>query len=156
MYLGHGGEFFKPGTAEPSVNNETGIATLNMMKSLVEYSNPDFLTYNTAEVVPIWKSGNLALAQLWGSSGGELTGGEGSEPGVAENTVLVGAPTVGGGSTPSSTLWWDGFTIAKNISDEDAEATFVAHGQRHLRRDGRGEQRRCGLADGFLQAGQVG
>ena len=126
MYLGHGGEFFKPGTAEPAVNNETGVATLNMLKSLVEYSNPDFLTYNTAEVVPIWKSGNLALAQLWGSSGGEITGGEGSEPGVAENTVLVGAPTVGGGSTPSSTLWWDGFTIAKNISDEDAEATFVA------------------------------
>ena len=23
-------------------------------------------------------------------------------------------------------LWWDGFTIAKNISDEDAEASFIA------------------------------
>ncbi|MDW4499317.1 extracellular solute-binding protein [Sulfitobacter sp. D35] len=126
MYLGHGGEFFKPGTAEPSINNETGVATLNMMKELVSLSNPDFLTYNTATVVPIWKSGNLAIAQLWGSSGGELVGGEGSEPGVAENTVLAAAPSVGGGSTPSSTLWWDGFTIAKNVSDEDAEATFKA------------------------------
>lgn len=126
MYVGHGGAFFEPGTAEPAVNNETGVATLNMMKELVSLSNPDFLTYNTATVVPIWKSGNLALAQLWGSSGGEIVAGEGAEPGVAENTVLVGAPTVAGGDTPSSTLWWDGFTIAKNISDEDAEATFKA------------------------------
>ena len=126
MYLGHGGTFFKPGTAEAAVNNEIGVATLNMLKALTEYSNPDFLTYNTATVVPIWKSGNIAVAQLWGSSGGELVGGEGAEPGVADNTVLLGAPTVAGGSTPSSTLWWDGFTIAKNISDEDAEATFVA------------------------------
>lgn len=126
MYLGHGGEFFKPGTAEPAINNEQGVATLNMMKDLVSLSNPDFLTYNTATVVPIWKSGDLAIAQLWGSSGGELLSGEGAEEGVAENTVLVGAPTVAGGSTPASSLWWDGFTIAKNISDEDAEATFLA------------------------------
>ncbi|MCL6285153.1 extracellular solute-binding protein [Ruegeria sp. 2012CJ41-6] len=126
MYLGHGGEFFKPGTAEPAINNELGVATLNMLKELVALSNPDFLTYNTATVVPIWKSGDLAIAQLWGSSGGELLSGEGAEEGVAENTVLVGAPTVAGGSTPASSLWWDGFTIAKNISDEDAEATFLA------------------------------
>ena len=39
---------------------------------------------------------------------------------------MVAAPTVAGGSTPASTLWWDGFTISKNISDEDAEATFIA------------------------------
>ena len=34
--------------------------------------------------------------------------------------------TVGGGSIPASTLWWDGWTVAKNISDEEAEATFIA------------------------------
>jgi len=126
MYLGHGGKFFKEGTAEPAVNNEQGVATLNMLKSLMEYSNPDFLTYNTAAVAPIWEAGNLAIAQMWGSSMGGLTDDEGSTPEVIENTMATGAPTVGGGSTPSSTLWWDGFTIAKNISDEDAEATFIA------------------------------
>ncbi len=126
MYLGHGGKFFKEGTAEPAVNNEQGVATLNMLKSLMEYSNPDFLTYNTAAVAPIWEAGNLAIAQMWGSSMGGLTDDEGSTPEVIENTMATGAPTVGGGSTPASTLWWDGFTIAKNISDEDAEATFIA------------------------------
>jgi len=126
MYVGHGGEFFKPGTAEPAVNNPTGVATLNMLKALMEYSNPDFLTYNTAAVAPIWEAGNLALAEMWGSSAGQLLDDEGSTPEVVDNTVLARAPTVAGGSTPSSTLWWDGFTIARNISDEDAEASFIA------------------------------
>lgn len=126
MYLGHGGEFFKPGTAEVAVNNAKGVATLNMLKSLMEYSNPDFLTYNTSTVVPIWEAGNLAIAQLWGSSVGGLIDDEGSTPEITQNTVPVAAPTVAGGSTPASTIWWDGFTIAKNISDKDAEATFIA------------------------------
>lgn len=34
--------------------------------------------------------------------------------------------TVGGGSIPAKTLWWDGWTVARNISDEDAAATFIA------------------------------
>ena len=126
MYLGHGGRFFKDGSAEPNINNEVGLATLNMLKALTEYTNPDFLTYNTATVAPIWEAGNLAIAQLWGSTGGQLLDDEGSTPEVVDNTVLVAAPTVAGGTSPASTLWWDGFTIAKNISDEDAEATFIA------------------------------
>ena len=73
MYIGHGGSFFKPGTAEASVNNAQGIATLNMLKSLTEYSNPDFLTFNTATVAPIWELGNLAMAVMWGSSVGDLS-----------------------------------------------------------------------------------
>jgi len=47
MYMGTGADFFKPGTAEVRINNEHGIATLNMMKALTEYSNADLLTYNS-------------------------------------------------------------------------------------------------------------
>ncbi|MEM6477634.1 MAG: extracellular solute-binding protein [Pseudomonadota bacterium] len=126
MYLGHGGQFFEPGTAVASVNNAQGIATLEMLKALSEYSNPDFLTYNTATVAPLWEAGSLAMAAMWGSSMGGLMDAEGAEEGVAENTVATNAMFVGGGDVPASTLWWDGFTISKNISDEDAEATFIA------------------------------
>jgi maltose-binding protein MalE len=45
---------------------------------------------------------------------------------VIDGFAIAGPMTVGGGSTPASTLWWDGWTVAKNISDEDAEATFIA------------------------------
>lgn len=126
MYLGHGGEFFKPGTAEASVNNEIGVATLNMMKELTSFSNPDFLTYDTATVSPIWEAGNIAMAQMWGSSMGSLMDGEGSSEEIVAATMPTGAMTVGGGESAASSLWWDGFTIASNISDEDAEATFIA------------------------------
>ena len=46
MFLGHGGEFFKPGSAEPNINNQKGIATLKMLKTLASYSNPDYLTHD--------------------------------------------------------------------------------------------------------------
>ena len=59
-------------------------------------------------------------------AGTAILDGEGSSEEVTSNTLLVGAPTVGGGSIPAATLWWDGITIAKNVPDADAEATFAA------------------------------
>lgn len=126
MYLGHGGEFFKEGTAEVSINNEQGVAALNVLKSLTEFMNPDYLTHDSNATSAEWEAGNVALMNMWGSRTGVLQDNEGAEPVVYENT-MVGAPmTVGGGTLPASTLWWDGWTVAKNVSDVDAAATFVA------------------------------
>jgi len=126
MYLGFGGEFFKPGTAEPNINNEAGIAALNTLKSLTELSNPDYLTFDSNAVQASWEAGEIAMAHLWGSRGTGLLDNEGSTEEIVGNTLLVSSPTVGGGDIPASTLWWDGFAIASNISDEDAEASFLA------------------------------
>ena len=126
MYLGMGGEFFEAGTAKPSINNETGVKTLETLKALADISNPDFLTFDSNATGALWESGQLALATMWGSRAGPILDDEGSTEEIISNTVLAGAPTVGGGDKPATTLWWDGFTIAKNISDEDAEATFIA------------------------------
>jgi ABC-type glycerol-3-phosphate transport system substrate-binding protein len=126
MYLGHGGEFFKVGAADVTINNPRGVAALNTMKALTEYMNPDFLTHDSNGTSAEWKAGNVAMMNMWGSRTGVLMAKEGNDPKVAENTT-VGAPmTVGGGSIPATTLWWDGWTVAKNISDEDARATFLA------------------------------
>jgi ABC-type glycerol-3-phosphate transport system substrate-binding protein len=124
MYLGHGGSFFKAGSAEPAINNAQGVATLNMMKALSEYMNPDFLTHDSNAVQASWEAGNVAMTNLWGTRAGAVTDGEGSTADIEKNTKFASAPTAAGGSIPSSTLWWDGFAIAKNISDADAEATF--------------------------------
>lgn len=126
MYMGTGAEMFKAGTAEVSINNEHGVTSLNMLKSLMEYSNPDFLTFDSNATQALWEGGELAIANMWGSRGGAVLDDEGSTEEVTSNTSLIAAPTWGGGTVPASTLWWDGFTIAQNISDEDAEATFVA------------------------------
>lgn len=126
MYLGLGGELFAQGSAEATIENAQGVAALTMIRDLVAYSNPDFLTFDSNATQALWEGGNLALATMWGSRGGGILDGEGSTPEIVDSTVLAGAPTVGGGSIPASTLWWDGFTIATNISDADAAASFQA------------------------------
>ncbi|MCI2401125.1 extracellular solute-binding protein [Aliiroseovarius subalbicans] len=130
MYTGFGGEFFKAGSAEVAINNEQGVAALNMMKALTEYMNPDYLTHDSNATGAEMEAGNVMMMNMWGSRMGNLMDEEGAEEQVYSN-ITVGAPlTVGGGSIPASTLWWDGWTVAKNISDEDAAATFqaMAHG----------------------------
>ncbi|MEM1386744.1 MAG: extracellular solute-binding protein [Pseudomonadota bacterium] len=126
FYFGHGGSLFETGSAEPSINNETGMAALASIASLAEYAHPDYLSHASNETQGLWEAGQAALGIMWGSRGDAILDAEGSTPEVTDNTLLVGAPTVGGGSTPVATLWWDGITIAKNVSDEEAEATFAA------------------------------
>ena len=125
MYLGHGGEFFKPGTAEPSINNAQGVATLNMLKQLADLSNPDFLTHDSEAIKVEWESGKVGLMTLWASRSGTLLDDEG-DPAITAATKLAAPATVGGGSIAAATLWWDGFTLAANRPDADAEASFRA------------------------------
>jgi ABC-type glycerol-3-phosphate transport system substrate-binding protein len=126
MYIGHGGEFFKAGSAEVAINNEQGVAALNMMKALTEYMNPDFLTHDSNATGAEMEAGNVMIMNMWGSRVGNLMDSEGAEKQVYSNITVGGPLTVGGGSIPASTLWWDGWTVAKNLSDEDAVATFLA------------------------------
>ncbi|MCU0832679.1 MAG: extracellular solute-binding protein [Rhizobiaceae bacterium] len=126
MYLGYGGAFFAEGSANPAINNEKGVAALEMMKALSAHMNPDFLTFDSNALQAEFEAGKVAMANFWGSRAGAVTDAEGSTPEVTAAIKFAGAPTVAGGSIPATTLWWDGFTIAKNISDEDAEATFRA------------------------------
>jgi len=125
MYIGHGGEFFEPGTAKVSIHNQAGVDALHMMKALSHFMNPDYLTHDSNATSAEWKAGNVAIMNMWGSRVGPLKSDEVAAE-VASNTDIAGPMTVGGGSIPASTLWWDGWTVAKNISDEDAEATFLA------------------------------
>ena len=126
VFLAHGGEFFKPGTAEPTVNSEAGIAALETLKAMVEYAHPDHLTQASNETQGLWEAGDAALGIMWGSRGSPILDDEGSSEEVTSNTVLSAAPSVEPGGKPGATLWWDGFTISSNVSDAEAEATFAA------------------------------
>jgi len=126
IYMAHGGEFFEPGTANPAINSEAGIATLEMMAQLAEYAHPDHLSQASNETQATWEAGQAAIGFMWGSRGSVILDDEGAVEGVTENTVLSAAPVVEGIGIPGATLWWDGFTIAANVSDEEAEATFAA------------------------------
>lgn len=126
MYLGHGGEFFVPGTAQVSINNAAGVATLEMMKALTGYMNPDFLTHDSNATAAEWMAGNVAIMNFWGSRAQALMQPAGSAPEVHTNTRVAGPLMVGSSGVPATTLWWDGWTVARNATDADAEATFRA------------------------------
>ena len=126
MFLGYGGTHFKPGTAEPNINTPEGVAALEMMKALSEYMNPDFLTHDSNATNAEFRAGNVALMNMWGSRAATMTDADGVPQEVVDGFAIAGPMTVGGGEIPASTLWWDGWTVAKNISDEEAAATFQA------------------------------
>ena len=126
MFLGYGGSHFEAGSANPSVNSEAGVNALNMMKALSGYMNPDFLTHDSNVTNAEYRAGNIALLNMWGSRASSQTTAEGVTDAVKNGHAIAGPMTVGGGSTAASTLWWDGWTVAKNISDAEAEATFIA------------------------------
>lgn len=126
MYLGTGGDFFAAGSADATINNANGVKALETMKAMADLMSPDFVTYNTNAVQPIWEANELALQNGWGSRAGAYIDATKGFPEIAADTAFAATPTIGGGSIPASSLWWDGFGVAKNISDEDAEASFQA------------------------------
>ena len=125
-YLGTGKDFFAPGSAELAINNADAIAVLETMKAMTGYMGQDWATYNTNEILPIWEAGELALGISWGSRASAYIAQDSPSPDIAKVTAFAAAPTIGDGTVPGAALWWDGFTIAKNISDQDAEASFRA------------------------------
>ena len=123
-YLALGGELFEGETAAPTLVNDVAVAALTRMKRITGYMDPDFLTMDTKLVVAELEQGAAAFANLWGSSAGAVLDGQGAAEGVVEHLRLAAAPLVGEPGRPASTLWWDGFTIARNVDDADAAATF--------------------------------
>ena len=125
-YLGTGGEFFEPGSAKLAINNENGLKVLETMRAQIAFMDPDYLTFDANEIQKEYEAGNVAIMNEWGSIAGAILDDQGAADGVVANTVLAAAPTIKGGTIPAAALWWDGFTIAKNISDEDAAVSFQA------------------------------
>ena len=126
IYLAHGGEFFEPGTANAAINSDAGIATLEMMARIAEYAHPDHLSQASNETQATWEAGQAALGIMWGSRGSVILDDEGSTPEGDRQHRAGRAPMVDGIGIPGATLWWDGFTIAANVPDAEAEATFAA------------------------------
>ena len=116
MFLGFGGEHFKAGSAMPNVNSEAGVKALNMMKSLSEYMNPDFLTHDSNATNAEFRAGNVALMNMWGSRAATLLDADGISQDVKDGFNSAGPMTVGGGSTAASTLWWDGWSTKGSAS----------------------------------------
>ncbi|MEM7441891.1 MAG: extracellular solute-binding protein [Pseudomonadota bacterium] len=121
MYLGFGGSLFNDDKT-PSINNENGVAALEMMQALTEYMDPEYLGSDSTYVQQQFQQGDIAMAVLWASRAGAMD--DPAESQVVEMVTMAAAPSAVEGGAPASTVWWDGIVIAENISDEEAAAAF--------------------------------
>lgn len=119
MYLGEGGTFVDANNM-PTINNEKGIASLEMMKALTEFMDPEYLVSDSTYVQQQFQQGKIAMANLWASRAGAMN--DEAESQVVGKVKMASAPM--GSAAPASSIWWDGIVIAANITDEEAEAAF--------------------------------
>ena len=106
----------------PNVNNETGIESLEKLKAATEFYDPEYLVSDSTYVQQQLQQGKIAMANLWASRAGAAD--DEAESQVVGLVSTSMSPVAFEGEAPVATLWWDGFVIAKNISDEEAEAAF--------------------------------
>lgn len=121
MFFGFGGKFVDDDNM-PTVNSEAGVKALETMKAITEFLDPEYLISDSTYVQQQFQQGKIAMANLWASRAGAAD--DEAESQVVGLVNGAAAPRAFEGGPPATTIWWDGMVIAKNITDEEAEAAF--------------------------------
>lgn len=121
MYPGFGGAFFNADNTT-AVNSEAGVKALETMKAALPFVDPEVLNSDSTTVQQQFQQGKIAMAQLWASRAAAMN--DEAESSVVGKVKMASAPIAMDGGAPATNLWWDGIVIAKNISDEEADAAF--------------------------------
>ena len=104
----------------PALDRAKATVVLERMKKLTEYMDPEYLVADSTFVTKQLQQGKVAMANLWASRAGAV-----NDPAESQFTGKIKmAAGLKGSETLASTLWWDGWVVAKNTSDEEAEAGF--------------------------------
>ncbi len=120
MYMGMGGDFFDG--SKPTLNNAMGIRTLEMMRNLTHYMDPEYLVADSTYVQQQFQQGKIAMAVLWATRAAAMDDAKESQ--VVGKVKMAAAPSPVSGALPASTLWWDGVVLAKNMTDQKADEAF--------------------------------
>ena len=116
MYLSLGGELFKNDESPKiTIRNKIGVKALEMMKSVVDYSNPEHFEVETSIIEKNWLDGNSAIGLFWASQYNNLN---------TDDTSIHIALSLNDGNTPASTIWFKGFTVARYVVESEAVAAM--------------------------------
>jgi ABC-type glycerol-3-phosphate transport system substrate-binding protein len=121
MFYGFGGSYVDDNNM-PTVNTEAGLKALEKLKEITAYLDPEYLVSDSTYVQQQMQQGKIAMANLWASRAGAAD--DEAESQVVGLVNGAAAPRAFEGGPPATTIWWDGIVIAKNITDEEAEAAF--------------------------------
>ena len=121
MFVGYGGTFVNDDST-PNVDSEAGVKALETMRELTEFMDPEYLVADSTYVQQQMQQGRVAMANLWASRAGAVD--DEVESQVVGLVETAAAPRAMEDGPPATTLWWDGFVVASNVPDEEAEAAF--------------------------------
>ena len=121
MFAGYGGVYVDANN-NPKINSEAGIKSLEMMKKLAAYLDPEYLTADATFVQQQFQQEKIAFSVFWASRAANLENPKESK--VVGKMASAAAPRAVKGGVPAVQYSWDGWAIAKNISDAQAEAAF--------------------------------
>lgn len=121
MFAGYNGKYVNADNT-PAINSEAGLKTLEMMKKLTEYLDPEYLTADATFVQKQFQQEKIAFANFWASRAASLD--DPKESRVAGKIATASAPRAFKGGVPAVQFSWDAIAIAKNITDAEAEAAF--------------------------------
>ena len=121
LFAGYGGVYVDADN-NPKINSEAGIKALELMKKLTAYLDPEYLTADATFVQQQFQQEKIAMSVFWASRAGNLENAKESK--VAGKMATAAAPRAVKGGVPAVQYSWDGWAIAKNISDAVAEAAF--------------------------------
>ena len=121
LFAGYGGVYVDADN-NPKINSEAGIKALEMMKKLTAYLDPEYLTADATFVQQQFQQEKIAFSVFWASRAANLENPKESK--VVGKMASAAAPRAVKGGVPAVQYSWDGWAIAKNITDTQAEAAF--------------------------------
>ena len=116
LNAGFNGRLFKAGTAQPDFNNDAGVKSLELMKSMTPFMTPNYLASNTDDVMNQFQQGKAAMGVLWASRGQRMDDATSSK--VVGKMEFAAAPAVMAGGKSATHLWWDGVVMPKNMKGD--------------------------------------
>ncbi len=116
LYVGMGGKLFKSGSAQPDFNNDIGVRTLDLMKSMTQYMTPNYLASNSDDVTNQFQQSKAAMGVFWASRGSRMDDATVSK--VVGKIEFAAAPAAVAGGKPASHMWWDGVVMPKNMKGD--------------------------------------
>ena len=116
IYTGFGGKMFKAGTAQPAFNEEAGIKTIELMKSMLPFMTPNALASNSDDVMNQFQQGKAAMGVLWATRAARMDDPAASK--IVGKMEFAAAPAVMPGGKSATHLWWDGVAMPKNLTND--------------------------------------
>ena len=121
LLLANGGALFDPATSDATFESPEAVEALEMLGAMFAYMSPNAMSMDFGDVKRQLQQGDVAMAILWGDQAPTMDDEE--ESTVVGKIGFAPAPAMKEGGIPSSTFWWDGYVIPKNL-DGDPDLTF--------------------------------